>query len=44
MFYEKRKEKKLCFIDDVHEINNQRCCILSGPTVYMLICIYVYIY
>ena len=32
MFYPPpQKKKKICFIDDVHEIKNQSCCILSGP-------------
>ena len=30
MFYQIKK-KQFSFIDDVHEINNQSCCILSGP-------------
>ena len=29
MLYQKKKHFR--FIDDVHEINNQSCCILSGP-------------
>ena len=27
----KKKKKKICFIDDIHKINDQSCCILSGP-------------
>ena len=31
MFCQIKIKTQFCFIDDVHEINNQICCILSGP-------------
>ena len=37
MFYQMKIQNNSVFIDDVHEINNQSRCILSGPTLYKIV-------